>query len=109
MKIKMSEEELLLLEEFIEDNKLKIEIISVVKDESLYKLGFSAYIPCIVEINATEKAIEEASEIANDYEINAFDTSNSKHPSSDNEEYNLYKKYGWIWDLFNSDHWEYIE
>ena len=105
----MSEEELLLLEEFIEVNKLKIEIISVAKDEPLYKLGFSAYIPCIVEINATEKAIEEASEIANDYEINSFDTSNSKHPSSDNEEYNLYKKYGWIWDLFNSDHWEYIE
>ena len=54
MKIKMSEEELFLLEEFIEVNKLKIEIVSVIKDESLYKLGFSDYIPCTVEINATE-------------------------------------------------------
>ena len=109
MKIKMSEEELLLLEEFIEVNKLKIEIVSVIKDEPLYKLGFSDYIPCIVEINATDKAIDEASEIANDYEINAFNTPNSKYPSSDNEEYKLYKKYRWIWDLFNSEHWEYIE
>ena len=41
MKIKMSEEELLLLEEFIEVNKLKIEIVSVIKDEPLYKLTFS--------------------------------------------------------------------
>ena len=55
MKIKMSEEELFLLEEFIEVNKLKIKIVSVIKDKSLYKLGFSDYMPCTVEINALRK------------------------------------------------------
>ena len=43
------------------------------------------------------------------YEVNAFNTPNGEYPSSDDEDYILYEKYGWIWDLFNGDHWNYID
>ena len=109
MKIEMTKEEYLILKEFIDINNLDMKIVSVVIDEQLYNLGFSKKIPCIVELNATEEAIEEASEIAIGYEINAFNTPDSYYPSSDDEDYILFEKYGWIWDLFNGEHWNYIE
>jgi len=109
MKIEMTKEEYLILKEFIDINNLDIKIVSVVIDEQLYNLGFSKKTPCIVELNATEEVIEEASEIAMGYEINAFNTPDRDYPSSDDEDYILFEKYGWIWDLFNGDHWNYIE
>ena len=84
-------------------------IFSVIIDEQLYNLGFSKTIPCIVELNATEETIEEASDIAIGYEINAYNTPDGRYPPSDDEDYILYEKYGWIWDLFNGDHWNYID
>lgn len=109
MKIEMTKEEYLTLQEFIDINSLDIEIISVVLDEQLYNLGFSKKIPCVVELKATEEVIEEASEIAMGYEINAFNTPDGDYPSSEDEDYILYEKYGRIWDLFNGEHWNYIE
>ena len=41
MKIEMTKEQYISLKEFIEINKLNIDIASVIVDEQLYNLGFS--------------------------------------------------------------------
>lgn len=107
MKYEMTKEEYLLLKEFIDINNLDIEIVSVVIDEQLYKLGFAKNIPCIVELKATEEVIEEASDIAMWYEIHAFNTPGRDYPAENDANYIIYQKYGWIWDLFNGEHWNY--
>ena len=109
MKIEMTKEQYISLKEFIEINKLNIDIASVIVDEQLYNLGFSEKTPYAVELIALEEVFEEASEIAIGYEVDAFNTPNGEYPSTDTESYKLYEKYGWIWDLFNGEHWNYIE
>lgn len=106
MKFKMTKDEYLLLKDFITLNDLDLEIVSVVMDEQLYNLGFADKIPCIVELDATEEVIEKATEIAMWYEVNAFNTPDGRYPKENDKDNILYKKYGWIWDLFNSDYWE---
>ena len=109
MKVEITENEYIVLKEFIDINKLDIEILSVVVDKQLFNLGFVEKIPYVVELKATEEVIKNASEIAMDYEINAYNTPNGDYPSNDDENYKLYEKYGWIWDLFNSNHWKWCE
>ncbi len=109
MKVEMTEEEYISLKEFIDINKLDIEILSVVADKQLFCLGFVEQIPYVVELRATEETIEYASEIAMSYEISVYNTPNGDYPSEDTEDYKLYENYGWIWDLFNSDHWKWYE
>lgn len=107
MKVEMTKEEYVSLKEFIDINKLDIEILSVVTDEQLFNLGFVEKLLYVVELKATKKAIENASEIAMGYEINEYNTPNEDYLSEDDEDHKLYEKYGWIWDLFNSDHWKW--
>ena len=63
MKVDLTKEEFLILKEFFEKYIPDAEISSVIMDEALYNLGFSKHIPCIIELNLTEKQVDKAFDI----------------------------------------------
>ena len=71
MKIELPKEKFLILEEFFEKYIPDAKISSVIMDEALYNLGFSKHIPCIIELNLTEKQVDKAFDILFDLETYA--------------------------------------
>ena len=110
MKVELTKKGYLILKEFFEKYIPDVEISSVIMDEMLYNLGFSEYIPCIVEFKITKNQVKEINEIL--YDIETFAVMSAEeapswydpvlenwHPKETKEEA-LYKRYGWIENLF---------
>ena len=110
MKVELSKEKFLILKDFFEKYIPDVEISSVIMDESLYNLGISKHISCIVEFEITEKQVEKVYDILYDMETYAVLSSEEEpswydplldngHPKKTKEE-EMYEEYGWIESLF---------
>ena len=71
-------------------------------DETLVKLGLSDIAPCVVVFELDEDAFEKMlyDELVQ-IEVNAFNTSDGKDPPEDDEDYQKYLKYGWMFDVLH--------
>lgn len=82
------------LEEFRPN--IKIELINC--DIMLEKLGFCESAPCIVYVDLEEKEMGVLLDDLYQLEIDAFN--GNQEPEDDDPLYVLYKKFGWIYDVF---------
>ena len=70
-------------------------------DETLVKLGLSDVAPCVVAFELDDDGFEKMLDELVQIEIDAFNTENSKNPPEDNEYYQKYLKYGWMFDVLH--------
>ena len=79
----------------------EIKLILVSCDYALAALGFADQPPCTVHVDMTEPERETLMDELMQYEIDAFNQPDTqileKTPA-----YQLYEKYGWMWDIFHS-------
>ncbi len=77
---------------------IKITLISC--DDNLEKLGFCDSAPCVVSFDLNSDELENLLDELMYMEISAYNTENGKHPSDNDPDYQIYRKYGWMWDIF---------
>ena len=111
MRLEMPKENYINLKEFFAKYMPEMNISSVIMDEMLYKLGFSSYVPCIVEFEITKEQAEKIRDITYDLETFAVMSQEEPpywwdpmvddnwHPQKTKEE-EEYDKYGWIAGLY---------
>ena len=75
--------------------EIKVKLIS--SDPMLKKLGFTETIPCVVEVCAENKKIDEIRNIAIDYEITACALDD--YPDENDIVYRNYLRYSWLYDF----------
>lgn len=68
-------------------------------DETLVKLGLADVAPCIVVFELDENGFEEMLDDIAWIEICAFNTEDGKDPPENDEYYQKYLKYGWMFDV----------
>jgi len=89
-----------LLPDFRADMIIELESM----DSNLEKLGFVDTAPCVVKIDISEDELDALMDELVMIEINAFNTSDGKNPPKDDVDYQMYLKYGWMWDeLFKAE------
>ena len=74
--------------------QITVELIS--SDPMLKQLGFVNVIPCVIEVIATEEEIFAVADDALQLESDAFCCDDES-----SEEWQLYEKYGWLYELFD--------
>ena len=84
------------LKECLSEIYPQVEVKLLEKDTALRDLGFVDYIPCIVELVATDEQIEEIIDMGHQYEIDAYNTETGDDPLPGDPNYRLYLKYGWL-------------
>lgn len=77
----------------------QVEVTLLTSDPMLKKLGFSETVPCKLELDITEAQRDEIRDMANDFEIEAFNTPHGKFPHKDSVAYKNFCKYGWLFDF----------
>lgn len=70
-------------------------------DETLVKLGLSDVAPCIVTFELDDDGFEKMLDDIVWIEICAFNTEDGKDPPEDDEYYQKYLKYGWMFDVLH--------
>ena len=70
-------------------------------DETLVKLGLSDVAPCVVAFELDEDGFEKMLDDIVWIEICAFNTEDGKDPLEDDEYYQKYLKYGWMFDVLH--------
>lgn len=89
------------LKDCINELKPEIEVKLLKEDINLFNLGFRSFIPCDIEIIATDNQIDELMDMIIQFEVNAYDTPNGIEPKETDENYIKYQKYGWIYGLLS--------
>lgn len=72
--------------------------IDIVRSDAK-KLGFVDEVPCQIEVCATEEQIQEIRDIALDFEFEAYDGPENYYPDEDDEAYQKFVRYGWLFDF----------
>lgn len=90
------------LKDGIKELMPEIEVKLLKEDINLFNLGFRSYIPCDIEIIATDDQIDELMDMIIQFEVDAYDTPNGKEPKETDKNYIKYKKYNWIYSLLKS-------
>lgn len=88
------------LKDYIKELMPEIEVNSLKEDINLFNLGFRSYIPCEIEIIATDDQIDELMEMIIQFEVDAYDTQNGE-PKETDENYIKYQRYSWIYSLLS--------
>ena len=88
------------LKEYLAQYFPEVKIELLVCDDNLENLGFCKSAPCRVAVDVDNEMVDDIMEHLMDFEIDAFNTKDGKHPKDNNPHYILYRKYGWLWDLF---------
>lgn len=70
-------------------------------DETLVKLGLSDVAPCVVAFELDDDGFEKMLDDIVWIEICAFNTEDGKDPPKDDENYQKYLKYGWMFDVIH--------
>lgn len=76
-------------------------------DENLVKFGFCDVAPCVVVFELDEDDFEKM--LYDDLvqiEVDAFNTPDGKDPPEDDEYYQKYLKYGWMFDVLHNAYCE---
>ncbi|MDD2371639.1 MAG: hypothetical protein PHQ32_06540 [Firmicutes bacterium] len=87
------------LKDQIKELKPEIEVNLLEKDTNLFKLGFSDYTPCDIDIKATKEQLDDLLDMILMFEIDAYDTSDDDEPTEIDESYINYQRYGWIYNF----------
>ena len=91
------------VKERLEEFRPNIKIELIVCDIMLEKLGFCESAPCIVYVHLEENEMEILLDDLLSLEIDAFN--GNDEPEDDDPLYVLYKKYGWLYDVFVEAEW----
>ena len=76
-------------------------------DEALRALGFVDFPPCLFSLDMNWDEYQEMMDEFINLEVDAFNTPDGKLPAKDDEDYLIYMKHGWLWDMFfNAKKWE---
>lgn len=87
------------LKECLSEIYPQVEVKLISADQMLQKLGFVDEVPCQVEVCASQSQLEEIRDMANDFEICAYNTPDGNYPNEDDENYKQYLRYGWLYDF----------
>ncbi len=89
------------LKDYIKELIPEIEVKLLKEDINLFNLGLSNYIPCDIEIIATDVQIDELMDMIIQFEVDAYDTPNGCEPKETDESYIKYQRYSWIYSLLS--------
>lgn len=98
MKIETDNETYKKLKERIAEIMPEINVNLITEDNMLRKLGFVDFVPCTIELQATEEQLEELYDMCIQFEIDVFNTPDGKYPSKNDPYYLKYLRYTWIAD-----------
>lgn len=90
------------IEKSLADVYPKARLEHIFTDKALKALGFVDFPPCVFSLDMTWNEYEEMMDELMYIEVDAYNSSNGYDPDEDDEYYQKYLKYGWLWDLFYS-------
>lgn len=91
--------EYLELKECLSEIYPQVEVKLISSDPMLKKLGFVDKVPCQIEVCATREQIQEIRDMALDFEVAAYDGPSNYYPNENDEAYQKYLRYGWLYDF----------